>query len=353
MITPPATPELTGVKASNARPLRIGLVGAGRISKFHFLAWQAVDGVEIVAICDKDVSRAKKMAGQFSIAKTYQSIVDLLDNEQIDALDIVTPPDSHAEILLLAATRGVDCLCQKPLSLDFDEATRLVAEVTPRIRLMVNENRRYLPYIRKARDWIAEGLIGEVQQVTMTAFRSSYLPAPSGTYSGTPALVSGPRLYVGGALIHQIDSLRSLLGPLHVIAARMLHTEADLEGDTLCTIFMETPAGAPVVISGNGVAVGYPSSFNDQFDVLGSRASIVWKNDVLRLLGAQPRDVRFDTEAQYNEMYQSCFTTAALAFRDAIQNGTTFETDARDNLETLKIAEDAYQLSRAASERAN
>jgi len=52
-------------------------------------------------------------------------------------------------------------------------------------------------------------------------------------------------------------------------------------------------------------------------------------------------------EAGYAAMYQSCFTTAALKFRDAIRDGTHFETSGEDNLETLRIVEDAYRLARA------
>ena len=156
-------------------PLRIAVVGAGRISKFHFAAWKATDGVAVVAICDSDEDRARQAAEGFPGARTYASVADLIDKEEIDALDIVTPPESHAEILRMAAARGVDCLCQKPLSRDFAEAEAVIAEVGARIRLMVNENRRYLPYVRRAREWIAAGLVGEVRQAAMTALASRRL----------------------------------------------------------------------------------------------------------------------------------------------------------------------------------
>jgi predicted dehydrogenase len=303
------------------------------------------DGVEIVAVCDIDQERAAEMAKRHGVPRSYASLTDLLDNEEVDALDIVTPPDSHAELLELAAPRGIPCLCQKPLARDYEEAERIVASVTPRIRLMVNENRRHLPYFRQARAWIAEGLVGDIRQATMTAFRSSFLPGPDGRYSGTPALVHGRRLYVSEGLIHQVDALRSLLGPLEVVAARMLATEAALQGDTLATIFMETPAGAPVVIAGNAVAVGYPDAFNDRFEILGSRGSIAYDAGLLRLLGPSPREERFDVKAGYDAMYQSCFTAAAIAFRDALLTGAPFPTEAPDNLETLKIVEDVYRLA--------
>jgi predicted dehydrogenase len=329
----------------SAEPLKIAVVGTGRISKFHFAAWQAVPDIQLVAVCDIDADRARATAKTYGVPKSYQSVAELLDKEEVDALDIASPPASHSEILGLAAARGVDCLCQKPLAKDFDEAQRIVADVTPQIRLMVNENRRHLPYFVRAREWIAAGLIGDIQQAAMTAYRSSFLPEADGGYSGTPARVKGPRLYLSEGMIHQVDALRSLLGPLEVIAARMLNTEKGLEGETLCTLFMETRNGAPAVIIGSSVAVGFPKSFNDRFEIFGSKGSIVWEDNVLRLLGLDPREEPFDMEGDYDAMYQSCFTAAALAFRDALKTGAAFPTDAKENLETLRIVEDAYRLA--------
>lgn len=329
----------------DSRSFRVAVVGAGRISKYHFAAWQATGGVEVVAVCDTDIQRAESVAAALPAAAAYRSVVDLLDRESLDAVDVVTPPETHAEILRIAAARGIDCLCQKPLSRDFAEAAAVVSEIGAKIRLMVNENRRYLPYIAQARKWIEAGCLGEVQQAAMAAFRSSYLAKYDGTFTGTPALVLGRRLYVSEALIHQIDCLRAMLGPLTVVGARMLSTDSRLAGETLSTILMETSSGAPVVLSGSSVAVGYPDRFNDRLEILGARASLTFEDGALRLLGGDPQEERFDMEGGYAAMYQSCFTTAARNFRDAIINSTPFETGGEDNLETLKIVEDAYRLA--------
>jgi predicted dehydrogenase len=335
---------------SEPTALRIAMIGAGRISKFHVAAWKAADGVEVVAVCDRDFERAGRAAREFPGATAYGSLAELLDREEVDALDVVTPPETHAELLRLAAARGVDCLCQKPLSRDFGEAAEVIAEVGSKVRLMINENRRYLPYVRQAREWIEAGLIGDVRQAAMTALRSSYIRKTDGTYQGFPGGVVERRLYVSEALIHQIDCLRAMLGQLTVVAARILNTDARLDGETLATILMETPSGAPVVLSGSSVAVGFPDRFNDRFEILGASASLTFADDTLRLMGPDAREERYDmSNSGYAAMYQSCFTAAALKFRDAIRSGTPFETGGDDNLETLKIVEDAHRLARKAS----
>ena len=181
----------------------------------------------------------------------------------------------------------------------------------------------------------------------MTAFPSSFFPGADGKYSGTPLLVKGPRLFISETLIHQIDALRSMVVNVRLLASRAVPTEAALEGDTICTMMLETVDGAPIVLSGSGVAVGYPRDFNDRFEILGSKGSITWDGDTLRLLGANARAEHFDMQERYAEMYQSCFTIAAREFADAIRNKKPFPAEATDNLETLKIVEEGYRLNGA------
>jgi predicted dehydrogenase len=345
-MTPPnsaAQTETPKNKNPKAR-MRVAVIGTGRISKFHFEAWKAIEGADVVAVCDVNADRARSRAEQYGVPAVYSSLAELLDKEEIDGLDIAAPSRAHGEILRLAAARKMPCLCQKPLGKDYAEAKAIITEVAPKTLLMINENRRYLPYFSAAREWIAQGLLGDIRDATLTAYRSQFLPGPDGKYTGTAAIVVGPRLYVNEGMIHQIDVMRSLLGPMHVIACRMLHTGAGLEGDTVCTLFMETKAGAPVVIAGNNVAIGYTDRFNDKVEIHGSKASLIWDGTVLRLLGPEPKEIAFDTKDKYDEIYQSCFTSAARIFRNAVMDGGSFETTGPDNLETLEIVEEAYRL---------
>ena len=341
------------------RKLRIAMIGAGAISKFHLTAWRSLGSVELVAVCDVDPERARQRADEFSVPSAFGSLEELLEVAKPDALDIATPISTHATILRLAAAHGIDCLCQKPLTEDLASSEAIAAELSSRIRLMVNENRRYMPPFATAREWIAAGRIGKVHQGIMTAFRGDYLMELDGFHRRSrtaPESAGSPRRYINEMLIHQIDVLRALLGPLKAIAARTLPTDQDLRGDTLGTLLLETFEGAPVLVAGSGVAKGYPRRrFNDRLEIMGSRGSVIWSQEdsVLRLLGDEQQEVRFGVgETGYAALYQSCFDAAAQLFRDGLINGTPFESDVRDNLETLRIVEDAYRLSGSAGTRA-
>ena len=119
--------------------------------------------------------------------------------------------------------RGLPVLCQKPLAPNLHEAIELAAEVEDQTRLMVHENWRFRGYYRDAAAWLREGRIGNVKQAQLTLLTSGVLPGPDGL---RPALERQPfmrrerRMLVAEVLIHHLDTLRMLLGPLQVTAAR-------------------------------------------------------------------------------------------------------------------------------------
>jgi len=338
--------------------LRVGLIGAGDMSRYHLRAWQKLPDVEVVAISALHLERAQARAAEFGIPAAYAGAREMLDGERLDAVDIATWRETHAELTLLAADRGIDVLCQKPLAPTFAEAEELAKAVHGRVRLMVHENRRFAPHFRTIRRWIDAGRIGEVRQVVMTTWRSSLIADPDGR---RPAVERAAyfgrerRLMIGEALIHQLDVLRYLLGPLKVVAARTARTEPDLPGETLATILLETvPGGAPVVLGGSFVAPGFGgprtnparpvgASTTDRLEILGSVSSLVMGGDALELRGGETDHEAVDGA----DAYQACFDAAIAHFVACLRSGEPFETDPADNLETLRLVEHAYALAQS------
>jgi len=123
--------------------MRIGVIGAGNISVHHLMAWTQCAGASVVAICDPDEGRARSRAAEFGIEKTFRDVEAMLASASLDALDILTPRETHAALVRRAAEAGLPTLCQKPLTDGLVQSEALVREVTGRIRLMVNENTRF------------------------------------------------------------------------------------------------------------------------------------------------------------------------------------------------------------------
>ena len=100
-----------------SKPLRIGLIGAGMVSRHHLMAWADIpDSARVVAIADPSRENAARRADEFSISKIYADAEAMLAASELDAVDIAAPRQFHAPLVRLAAKRGLPVLCQKPLA---------------------------------------------------------------------------------------------------------------------------------------------------------------------------------------------------------------------------------------------
>jgi predicted dehydrogenase len=323
-------------------PLRIALIGAGNISYYHLIAWARLGGlVRVVAICDPDLDRARRRAEEFGISRACTSVEEILANESIDVFDIASPRETHAAYVELAAARGIDVLCQKPLAPTLAEAEALIRRVSCKHRLMVHENWRFRPWYRKLGKWIEAGELGKPTYAHVAMFSSGLLPDATGrrhSLERQPFMVNEARLMITEVLIHHLDVLRWLLGPLRVISARVARTVADAKGDTLATVFLETASGNPVVLSGTIAAPGFRPVGQDDLTIIGSEASATLAGAILRLVGARRQIECYDS----THGYQASFDGVMAHFVDRLRSGAPFETDPVDNLETLRLVEHAY-----------
>ena len=122
---------------------------------------------------------------------------------------------------------------------------------------------------------------------------------------------------ISEVLIHHLDTMRYLCGPLRVVAARTLHSVDVAKGETCAAIFLETAAGRPVDVTGTMAAPGFPPRASDRLELIGSKASLVFDDFELRLLGDSPRHERFDG----TEGYQASFDAVIAHFVDCLHSG--------------------------------
>jgi len=135
--------------------------------------------------------------------------------------------------------------------------------------------------------------------------------------------------------------MRSLFGPLVVLAARADRLSDWVIGEDMASIFLESEAGAPIVVEGNRAAPGLPPTIMDELVVIGSRATVRLAGSKFELLGPKPEIGDFDPD----DAFQAGFDYAASHFIECLRSGKPFETSAEDNLCTLALVEDAYRLA--------
>jgi D-apiose dehydrogenase len=298
-----------------------------------------------VAVADPSPENAARRATEFGISKSYADAEAMLESTELDAVDIAAPREIHAPLVRLAAKRGLPVLCQKPLAPNLHEAIELAAEVKNQTRLMVHENWRFRGYYRDAASWLREGRIGNVKQAQLTLLTSGVLPGPDGL---RPALQRQPfmrrekRMLVAEVLIHHLDTLRMLLGPLRVTAAELSRSFSEMAGEDGAVIQMKAADGAAVTVFASFAAHGFPAVQVDRLDILGNAGSIRLDGAQLTCLGASPAERHYDLAGEY----QGSYNRTIAHFVKSLRDNTPFETAPEDNIETLRLVEDCYRLSR-------
>jgi len=325
------------------KTIKVAIAGAGMVTRHHLQAWAKLPQVAVVGICAKHLANAEARAAEYNIPAAYDDIAVMLDREKPNALDIATPPEVHRDQAKMAAEREIDILCQKPMTPSLVESERLVKEIGERVRFMVHENWRFRPQYRQAARWIAEGRIGAVREFLLTT-RSSGLV--SRTPNGTPvALARQPfmagleRFIIMELLVHHLDTIRYLVGPVSVTAACAVRFSPEVIGEDAASISLEAADGAFGSVIGNFCAAGYPPLPSDRLELVGDRASIIFDGDELKLLGNKPERLSLNLEHAYQQSYDN----AIAHFVAALEQGSDFETDRLDNLQTLRLVEDAYR----------
>jgi predicted dehydrogenase len=323
---------------------RVGVLGCGQVSQDHFIGWQRSRGAKVVACCDPDRPRAEKRATDFGVAAIYTDPEEMLARETLDLVDIITPRETHADMVRLAARHRVNALCEKPFCPTYDEGAVVLREIGDNIRVMVNENWRYRPYYTRIGEWIRKGTLGRIMHYRISLKRSNLIPNADGIL---PALIRQPfmakedRLVIAECLIHELDITRSLIGEMSVLASRIAKATNTIKAEDTATIMLESKDGVTAVVEGVLSSAGYPIRAGNRLEISGTRCSVILDNAHLRLFGAETEEEKYD-EA---EMRQKCFDLSIQHFIDQTRSGAPYWTSAEDQLNTLKLVEDAYRLA--------
>lgn len=331
---------------SNAS-LRIGVLGCGLISADHLKAWSRCANARVVAVCDPRRDRAQARAAEFGVPAAHDTAEAMFEREALDAVDIITPRETHADMIRMAARHGVHALCEKPLCPTYAEAEALLREVGQSIRVMVNENWRYRAYFRRIGEWLHAGRLGTIVQVRIALWRSNMLRREDGSVLALqrqPFVAREERLLIAESLIHELDVMRSLFGEMDVVAACIARASEDVIGEDSATILLRTDYGLTIVVDGVLSAAGHAPRAPDRLEIAGTRCSVLLENAVLRLIGAEEEEHRYDEDA----VRQGCFDSSIQHFADHLRSGRAFWTSAADQLSTLRLVEQAYELAGAA-----
>jgi len=196
--------------------IRWGMIGCGDVTEVKSgPAFNKVSNSSLVAVMRRDADKAKDYAKRHNVPKWYSDANDLINNDDINAIYIATPPAFHEEYAIAAINAGKPVYIEKPMALDFESAN-MIAKVAneKNIKVSVAHYRRGQPLFNKVKQLLKEKIIGDVRFAKLEFYKKPLPPEalkiPKVAWRVNPAIAGGGLFH--DIAPHQIDLMYWLFG---------------------------------------------------------------------------------------------------------------------------------------------
>jgi predicted dehydrogenase len=154
---------------NKVKTLRVGIVGCGAAMDWHLASMRRINDVRVVAVCDKNEALARRAAKKFGISSYYPELAGMLNREEMEVVDICTPPPTHPALAIQAMRAGRHVLTEKPMALTLQEADEMIETArASQVQLGVVHNQLFIPVVMRAREMVSQGVVGEVVGISIT-----------------------------------------------------------------------------------------------------------------------------------------------------------------------------------------
>ncbi|HAA75085.1 TPA: oxidoreductase [Candidatus Latescibacteria bacterium] len=254
------------------KPIRFAIVGAGMISQLHAKVIADMADAELVAICSRDLDRAKDVTNQFGGEPTTDYDA-LLSSDDIDTLSVCTASGEHATFGVPAAKAGKHVLVEKPIEIHLDKADELIAACDSNsVKLGVIFQLRFLDACQEVKKAIDDGVLGN--PVMADCYMKFYRPQEyysDSRWKGTQALDGGGALINQG--IHGLDLLLYLAGDVASVKAyKDVRAHDNIEVEDTCVAAVRYTNGALGVIQ---ATTSVHPDFQQRIELHGSEGTII------------------------------------------------------------------------------
>ncbi len=146
------------------KKLGVALVGVGAVAQInHIPALKKTEGVELIALVDRDAEKAARVAQKFGVARSFGRIEQMLELDEIDAVHVCTPNFLHAPMAIASLESGKHVLCERPLARSADEAAAMAKAAKKADRILMSAvQHRFRADAQLLRTFVAKGELGEI-----------------------------------------------------------------------------------------------------------------------------------------------------------------------------------------------
>ena len=333
------------------KKIGFALVGCGAIGKVHAKIINSLPETRLVAVVDRNAQPGEELARRNG-CRYFGDYRGMLQNPEVDAVAICTPPGVHLEIAEAAACAKKHVLCEKPIDIDEPRAQAMV-DICGRqgVKLGVIMQHRFDEPVLLLKKAVSEGMLG---RLLWGASRTIWYR--DGKYYGNPTRASW-KYEGGGALlsqsIHYIDLLTSIFGDVKSVGGKcrkLLHSQ--IEAEDIGVASLEFKNGAIGTIE--GTTLSYPGLYAELL-VFGEKGSVIIRNDHLFFYhfaaGSHPEfDAMLDVEKATAlntgpAVDDSSHTRQYIDFAKAVLEDRQPAVTGEDALKSLRLIKSIYQAS--------
>jgi predicted dehydrogenase len=365
---------------STKKKLNIGLIGGGFMGRTHSNGYNRIGNFfpeleyqpVLKAVCFRNETKVKAFAEQWGFESYETDWRKLIAREDIDAVDICTPNDTHAEIAIAAAKAGKMILCEKPLARNLEESAEMVDAIEKAgVRNTVWYNYRRIPAVTLAKNIVASGKLGKIYHYRANFLQdwtiNENLPQGGEGLWRMDAAVAGSGV-VGDLLSHCVDTAIWINGGISEVSGmtetfvkeRMHQLTGKVEEvhiDDACSFFCRFNNGSLGLFESTRYARGHKALYT--FEINGANASIRWdlhdlnrleyfdNGDESNLRGWRSIHVTDGEQPYMNKWwvpglgigYEHSFVHQAADFLKSIETNTPCSPTFREALETQKVCQ--------------
>lgn len=317
--------------------VRIAILGAGRIGQVHARAVSLTQNARLIAISDPMAETAEKLSASYGC--DIRSIDEIAASDDVDAVLICTPTNTHADLIEQFAKAGKAVFCEKPVDLSLNRVRKCLETVkAENATLMVGFQRRFDPDFMALKQTIDDGRIGDVEMITLT--------------SRDPGPPPYDYIKVSGGIfrdmtIHDFDVARWLLGEevetVQASASVLIDEKVGALGDyDSINVILTTLSGKQCTITNSRRAT---YGYDQRIEVLGSQGSVSAEN--YREANIEIADsagyVRPPLLNFFMSRYVNAYANEIAAFVNAVTNQEPTPTTGRDGMMALALADAALK----------
>lgn len=257
------------------KKIKWGFIGCGEATeKKSGPAFSIIPGSSVEAVMSRNKEKARSYAERHHIPKWYTDAQELVEDPDVNAIYIATPPSSHATYAIMAMKNGKPAYVEKPLAASYEECTRInrISQETG-VPCFAAYYRRYLPYFLKIKELLQEGHIGRVLNVQVRFA----VPPRDLDYNSQNRPWRVIRDIAGGGYFydlapHQLDLLQELFGPIIRAQGFCTNRKGLYSTEDSVSAAFEFADGLPG--SGSWCFVAHESAKTDRIEIIGDKGQI-------------------------------------------------------------------------------